>query len=272
LLRYNETCETTLEETMPSPFPGMNPFLEQDNVWHDFHESFMPTVREMLAPQVRPQFMVKIDEHIYIHELPVDERRLAGRGDVTLAENRPGSGSFSPTATLIGPTEVQLPKIDVERLSFLEIRDRDSGRVIAVIELLSPANKNPGPDRDQYLAKRAHLLNSAVHLVEIDLLRGGPRMPMTPSPQCDYCVLRSPWQDRPRAGLWPIHLRQRLPVIPVPLQDPHPDAELDLQQVLHRIYDAAGYEDYIYRGSPQPRLRPEDVEWSRQFMCAVQDR
>jgi hypothetical protein len=204
---------------MPSPFPGMNPYIEQESVWHDFHESFMPIVREVLAPQVRPQFVVKIDEHIYIHELPAGERRLVGRGDVTLAENRPQSGSGSSTATLSAPAQVELPDIDVERQSYLEIRDRDGDRVIAVLELLSPTNKNPGPDRDQYLAKRASLLNSAVHLVEIDLLRGGPRMPMRPVPQCDYCVLVSRWQDRPRAGLWPMHLREPLPIIRVPLQE-----------------------------------------------------
>ncbi len=251
---------------MSSPFPGMNPFLERDAVWHDFHESFMPTVREVLAVQVRPRYLIKIDEHIYIHELPAQTRRLVGRGDIALSQNRPEDGSTSSTAVLTAPAQVQLPNVDVERLSFLEIRDRESGKVVTVVELLSPSNKNPGPDRAQYLAKRGRLLNSAVHLVEIDLLRVGPRMPMEPVPALDYCVLVSRHEQRPWAGLWPIRLRNRLPEIPVPLQVPHPDARLDLQQILHRIYDAAGYEDYIYRSPPEPPLSQEDSAWAQELL------
>jgi len=207
---------------MPSPFPGMNPYLEQDTVWHDFHESFMPTVREVLLVQVRPRYLIKIDEHIYIHELPEDTRRFAGRGDIAVTENRPEGVSTPGTAVVTAPAQVQLPNVDVERVSFLEIRDRESGKVVTVVELLSPSNKNPGADRAQYLAKRAQLLGSAVHLVEIDLLRGGPRMPMQPPPVCDYCVLVSRHEQRPWAGLWPIGLRERLPEIPIPLQMPQP--------------------------------------------------
>ena len=51
---------------MPSPFPGMNPYLEQEDAWHDFHERFLPLVAERIAAQVDPRYIVKIDEHIYI--------------------------------------------------------------------------------------------------------------------------------------------------------------------------------------------------------------
>ena len=71
---------------MPSPFPGMNPFLEQDDVWHDFHERFIPAMADVLAAQVDPHYIVKIDEHVYIHELGESDRRLVGRPDVTLVE------------------------------------------------------------------------------------------------------------------------------------------------------------------------------------------
>ena len=95
------------------------------------------------------------------------------------------------------------------------------------------------------------------------MLRGWPRMPFDEPPSGDYCVLVSRVEDRPRAEFWPIGLRERLPVIPVPLQDPHPDAELDLQAILHRVYDAAYYRDYIYDGSPWPPLSDEDADWAR---------
>lgn len=254
---------------MPSPFPGMNPYLEQDTVWHDFHESVMPVVRETLAAQVRPHYIVKIDEHIYIHELSAESRLFLGRADVGVARSTGEPRGGVALAAPQGPARVRLPDVDIERISFLEIRDRESGRVITVLELLSPTNQQAGPDRDQYVGKRAHLLHSAVHFIEIDLLRGAPRMPMKDLPPCDYYVMVSRYEQRPDADLWPVGLRERLPVVPVPLERPHPDARLDLQQVLDRVYDAAGYEDYIYRGTPQPALRPEDEPWARQLLPAA---
>jgi hypothetical protein len=178
---------------MPSPFPGMNPYLEQERAWDDFHESFMPAARDAIAAQVRPHFIAKINEHLFIRELPEGPRHLAGRSDVSVT--RP---PFAPAAEVVSstaveaPAKVRLPAVEVQRLSFIEIRDRDGWQRVTVIELLSPANKYAGPDREQYLAKRRELLASPVHFVEIDLLRGGPRMPMQDLPECDYCVLVSP--------------------------------------------------------------------------------
>ena len=71
---------------MPSPFPGMNPFLEQDDAWHDFHEKIIPAIAERLVVQVRPDYIVKIDEHVYVHELPPEPRRYLGRGDVLVSQ------------------------------------------------------------------------------------------------------------------------------------------------------------------------------------------
>jgi hypothetical protein len=152
--------------------------------------------------------------------------------------------------------------IDIETLSFLEIRDRESRELVTVLELLSPANKYAGPDREQYLAKARLLQRSLVNLVEIDLLRGGQRMPWLDMPPCDYCVVVSRVEQRPKAGFWPIRLRDRLPEIPVPLRPGDSDARLDLQEVLHRIYDAAGYEYHIYSGPPEPLLSGEDANWA----------
>ena len=99
-----------------------------------------------------------------------------------------------------GPAEVGIPEVDTETEAFLEIRDRDGHELITVVELLSPANKYAGPDREQYLAKRAELLPSAVHVIELDLLRGGPRLPVEGLPACDYCVLISRAENRPDPG------------------------------------------------------------------------
>jgi Protein of unknown function (DUF4058) len=140
--------------------------------------------------------------------------------------------------------------------------------VVTVIELLSPSNKRAGDDREQYLAKRRELLRSPAHLVEIDLLRGWTRMPQEGRPECDYSVMVSRAEKRRAAGFWPIHLRDRLPVIPVPLRSPDAAARVDLQEALHRAYDGSGYEHFIYLGEPEPSLSPKDAAWARQFIPA----
>ena len=255
---------------MPSPFPGMDPYLEQDDAWHDFHERFIPLVATLLGGQLRPRYIVKIDEHIYVHELAARSRRLVGRADISLGRGaRPAARGPAPGAAaglLEAPVTVRLPGVDRERLSYVEIRDRKNRELVTVVELLSPANKGPGPDREQYVAKRMEILNGPVHLVEIDLLRGGSPMPAEGRPRCSYSVLVSRAERRLDAGFWPISLRERLPEIPVPVRPPDLDARLDLQAVLDRIYDDAGYGDYIYEGTPRPRLGKKDADWARQFL------
>ena len=194
---------------MPSPFPGMNPYLEQTDAFHDFHERLCPALAEALTPYVVPKYIVKLDQHVYIHELPAEQRRLVGRSDALVA-SRSAAG---PGGT--GPAVVQAPvygqvflAVDVERHSFVQVLDRLSRRIVTVIELLSPSNKYSGSDRDQYIAKREEVLRGPAHLVEIDLLRGGPRLPVEGLPDCAYCVLVSRSDDRPRVGLWPIGLRR----------------------------------------------------------------
>jgi Protein of unknown function (DUF4058) len=250
----------------------MNPYLEQDDVWHDFHKRFIPMVATLLGGQLRPRYIVKIDEHVYVHELTAESRRLVGRADVS--EGRTSSESAKDpvpvpgpaTGLLEAPAQVRLPAINIERLSFVEIRDRRDRAPVAVIELLSPANKYLGPDREQYLAKRMEILNGPAHLVEIDLLRGGPPLPADDRPDCSYSILVIRVEKRPDAAFWPIGLGDRLPAVPVPVRAPDPDARLDLQVVLDQIYDDAGYANYIYEGTSHPRLDSDDAIWARQFL------
>jgi hypothetical protein len=198
----------------------MNPYLEQESAWHDFHTSFIAQIRTVLTPQVVPRYFVKIEE----------------------------------------------TRSDAERARYLEIRDRKLRELITVLELLSPSNKRAGPDRERCEAERHELMASTVHFVGIDLLRGGRRMPLRNPIDCDYCVLVSRAERRPEAGIWALHLRDRLPEIPVPLRTGEPDVRIDLQQILHSVYDTASYGLYIYGGQPVPRLSPEDAAWAEQFL------
>lgn len=256
---------------MPSPFPGMNPYLEQEDVWHDFHERFIPRLAEALTPQVQPRYIVKLDQHAYIHELPAEDRRLIGRPDVYLAASGAAAQqSVAAGEVLEGPVQALLPvAVDTERQGYVQVRDRHSRELVTVLELLSPANKTPGPDREQYLAKRREFLAGGVNLVEIDLLRGGARPPVQGFPaDAAYYALVSRSHRRPRADLWPLTLRDPLPELPVPLRPGEPEARINLQDLLHQVYDAAGYEAYVYEGAPEPALPATEAAWARQFVPA----
>ncbi len=251
---------------MPSPFPGMNPYLEQDDVWHDFHQRYITALAEAVGREVAPHYFVKIDEHAYIHELPENERRGPRRPDILVASAGRPAGPSPGVGLVEAPVEVVLPGIDVERQPFLEVRDRQSRQVVTVIELLSPSNKDPGPDREQYLTKRGEFLAGAANFVEIDLLRLNGRLPHVDLPGADYCVFVSRSEQRPRAGAWPIFLRDRLPEIPIPLRSGELEPRLELQPVLDRVYDSAYYVGYIYSGTPRPPLSDSDAAWAQQFI------
>jgi hypothetical protein len=253
---------------MPSPFPGVNPYLEQTAQSQDFHTEFLTTIRRALTPQVGPNYIVQLEEHVYIHDMVEETRTRLGRGDVTFARSRFNIQGGVATGVLDAPEEVELPEQDEERIRFLEIRDRRGRELITVIELLSPSNKRSGEDRELYLAKRREILRSPAHLVEIDLLRGWVPLPVRNRPACDYSIMVSRAERRPKAGYWAIKLRDRLPVIPVPLRVEDGDVRIDLQAALNSAYDAAVYERYIYEGSPEPVLSPEDAGWAAQFRPA----
>lgn len=257
---------------MPSPFPGMNPYLERPEVFHDFHQTCMPIIRELLNAQLVPHFFAGLEVDLYIHELPAEQRRLVGRADVAARGLSTGvpTGASGASAVREAPLSGTLPlAVDELKMSVVEIKDRASREVVTVIEMLSPSNKYAGSDRDKYLQKRHRLSRTQANLVEIDLLRGGPRLPLDGMPDCDYCALIGRATKRPEVGIWPIRLRERLPVIEIPLRDPHPDASLDLQVMLDLAYDRSLYAHEIYNGRPDPILRPPDADWAKQFLQEV---
>jgi hypothetical protein len=253
---------------MSSPFPGMNPFLEQDDVWEDFHHNFLTWSEAALNAELGPNYLARIETRLYIRELSDEERHFFGRGDVTVSLFREGARGRA-AAGLSAPVELVLPEMDTARESWLEIRDRRNRRVITVIELLSPTNKRSGPNRDAYLGKRNGLLASESHFVEIDLRRGGTRPDLPPLPPCDYYVFICRYELRPRIGFWPIGLREKLPVIPVPLLPSDPPVDLDLQRVLNQTYDVGDYGKTIYAETPDPPLSPDDAEWARQIIAGT---
>lgn len=245
----------------------MNPYLEHPRVWHDFHQSFAIYCRQELATQIRPDFIVTVEDNIYVREAESHETTLAGRSDLSVVDSSAKDLTSEPmgaTATIGAPvTGVIRTIVEDVTENHLEIRDRNSRQLITVIEILSPTNKRPGKDRDQFEYKRNLLLNSDANYVEIDLLRGYPRLPVDNLPPCDAYAMVSRPEQRPRVGLWPVSLREPLPTIPIPLKPSVADAKLDLQAILHQTYDASGYEDYIYSSEIEPALSEENAAWAR---------
>lgn len=258
---------------MPSPFPGMNPYLERAEAWHDFHTRFIPAAAAVIGRLVAPNYFTKIEEHLYVHEPPAERRVSLGRPEVSVYP-QPTVGATGTGTTALAPAAPaavgMLADIDIERIRYLEIRDRFNREVVTVLELLSPSNKNPGSDRPQYVSKVKRVLESKTNLIEIDLLRGGPHMSWAGLPSCDYYALVSRagarTQDPPRAEVWPVRLRERLPAIPIPLRAGEPEPLLELQPILHEVYDAAGYHFYIYSGPPEPPLAPADAAWAAELI------
>lgn len=231
---------------MPAPFPGMDPFLEGAE-WEDFHATFHTVIREHLAPRLEPRYLVRVERRVYV-EHTTDDRPPVRRADVAvfLAEETAVAWAGPATAAAPAgmPVECLLPLPEEQRETYLVIRLQDTREIVTVLETLSPGNKRPGSDgRREYLKKRDEILQSRTHLVELDLLRGGQRMPMgTPLPAADYSVVVSRSQRRPRADAYLWTIRDLLPTILVPLNQGDPDVPLDLQAVFTTVYDRARYD------------------------------
>lgn len=253
---------------MPSPFPGMNPYFEQPDVWEDFHARFLVYAAARLTKQTAPNFLVRIGEHVFVDEQGGEKEF---HSDLSAAESgRKAPAPSGSAAAVVAPQTVRLAiTARKRRQRYLEVLDRAGRRVVTVIELLSPANKKPGKDRDQFTLKREALLLSEVNYVEVDLLRGGQRWEQPKKSPTDYYVVVSRPDTRPVAGCWVLGLRDRLPAIPIPLTPGHAEPTLDLQAVVHEVYDAAGYALHIYQYPPEPPLPPADAAWAEEIVRAA---
>jgi hypothetical protein len=249
---------------MPTPFPGMDPYLERPGLWEEVHAGLIVAIQQYLSALLRPRYRVAIERRTYLALL--DTEPFAGKPDVLLVAADdvppPTAAPLQQTTTLTA--ELPMPEEVVER--FLEIREVATGAVITVIELLSPTNKLPGAGRLAYERKRLRLLASASHLVEIDLLRTGPPLPLRLPPGTapgDYRMVISRAPQRPTAEVLLFRVRDPIPALSIPLQPGEPEPQLPLNQVLHTLYDNAGYDLGVdYRQPPDPPLTEADAAWA----------
>lgn len=246
---------------MRSPFPGMDPYLE-GSVWMSVHTQLSAEIARQLAPKLRPKYLALTNERFVLEEpeaVAVTAPSLYP--DVGVAEaaaGNPGQGGGVMTAPLEVTTVIPEPVPHVT----VEIRDAANRRLVTAIEVLSPTNKR-GDGREEYLLKRRRILVSTAHLIEIDLLHQGQRVPVRePLPPQPYFVFLSRAERRPRVQVWPVALAEPLPVIPVPLLAGDPDVPLDLQLALTNVYDLCGYDLAVdYRRPPEVKLPADEAAW-----------
>ena len=263
---------------MPSPFPGMDPYVEMQE-WSDFHAMVMTVVRELLTPQIRPRYIARVERRVYL-EKPFDApgQVIADMAILERRDNSPASqdpAASRQSAAAIGPVECLLPEAEELHEYYLVLRDRETSQVVTLIELLSPANKRAGSEgRSQYLDKREEVLHSRTSLVELDLLRGGRRLPMQdPLPRGDYYALVCRGWRRRRAAVYAWTLHHRLPAIPIPLKEDEPEPTLDLQAAFDIAYERAAYQDSLDYSQPlKPPAHPQDADWLRALLGQSGDR
>ncbi len=209
---------------MPSPFPGMDPYLEEPGLWPDVHHGIISYTQELLTRLLRPKYYVRVEERVYLSDESDPGRRVI-IPDIRIADRPEWQGGPLPSGgadALAVAESVVVTSLFEEDIheARLEIIDREQRRVVTVIEVVSPTNKVRGSrGRDSYLQKRAEVFNSPSHMVEIDLLRDGDPLPFQEAaPPHDYLVHVSVRELRPQGRAWPILLPQRLPVVEVPLR------------------------------------------------------
>ena len=261
---------------MPSPFPGMDPYLEDVDLFPSLHGNLITYFQELLQPQLPDPYFAKTNERVWVE---VTARYIEPDGDVCLSSrrpkrSRPTGGVAVAEARRVEPVVVTVPH-DEHRQTQVDIWTRRGSekRLVTTIEVLSPSNKTPGQQgRDLYLKQQREILESQVHLVEVDLLRGGEHTTAVPLPSAvtkagpfDYHVCIHRFENFEEYFVYPIQLPEPLPEIAIPLLPGDGDVRLDLQAAFHRAYDAGPYRrevDYA-KDKITPPLQPRLAKWAR---------
>lgn len=260
---------------MPSPFPGMDPYLEAH--WRDVHASLVIYTRDALQGVLPGSLRARVEERVLLEGSEgILNRSLAP--DVRVVEYPPLEKRFakSPPEPGLSLAEPILVEAEMEPATetFIEIIDRESGnRVVTVIEFLSPTNKSPGPGREQYQRKQQELCSSDTNLVEIDLNRFGIHTLafvlafLPPKSHTSYMASVRRTTRRGKAEVYPMPLSHPLPTIKIPLRPTDADVPLNLQALVEQCYRNGAYEGTLdYSVDPEPPLLGADKEWADEWL------
>ncbi|MCB0063610.1 MAG: DUF4058 family protein [Caldilineaceae bacterium] len=263
-------------------FPGMDPYLEAPTIWRGFHHALAEEIRKRLNANLSEKYYADVEVHTTFEEVHLGKAKPIVPDVAIVAQPTGTAGVAVAPVAVAEPAEGTAPvrravKVTPVTLRAVHIFITETDELITSIELLSPYNKRE-PGLAEYRRKRSTLLASNVHLVEIDLLRGGQRVGSEvqgePLEDADYILLVNRgyeinpgvWSD-----IWPVTLDQPLPQLPIPLDPPDLDVLLDMNAVVRTIYENAAYERRIdYREPvPAPALRPETAKWVEQHLARV---
>jgi hypothetical protein len=229
---------------MPSPFPGMDPYLENPARWAGTHTRLIVAIQTQLNHVLPDDLVADIDEYVWVTE-EGDDGEVPGKPDVFLPhsdyEYRPVEYPSDPSVVTAPSLTVTLPANKLRKNRAVKIMTTDGSRVLTVVEVLSPSNKKRGEDREAYLGKRRTYFAAQANVVEIDLLRDGDRLPMgRPSPpSAHYHVLVTRAGEYPTGRVWSFSVREPIPTVPVPLDPTTPAVPLDLRACLADVYENA---------------------------------
>lgn len=209
---------------MPSPFPGMDPYLEEDKLWPAFHHQLIAGLYQMLLPGLVDRYRARIGQRNYITE--------------------------EPLFTSIIRQE--------HHEEFIEIRQRSDSRFITLIDIPSPANKMLPEGRKAYLETRRQARSQGGNAVEIDLLlQGSPLLDFNREglPDWDYAVAICRSSHPDKFEIYTSTLSKRLPRFKVPLASDDRDTVLDLQSTFSRAFDLGNFLGQIdYTRDPGYRI------------------
>ncbi|OLP17488.1 hypothetical protein BST81_16660 [Leptolyngbya sp. 'hensonii'] len=248
---------------MASPFPGMDPYLE-DSLWREVHTYLMTAIANDLNARLPEAYRATVEQATYIATTGIGTPDVIILGD----SSEPKAQVTGVLASVVAPVQVEVPEPEEVIERWLEVRQIATNQVITSIEILSPTNKVDPRGREQYERKRNRVLASRTHLVEIDLIRSGKPFPILYMPASRYRILISRSSTRPGAQLYPFNLPHPIPAIPVPLLSEDEELLLDLQTILNTIYDQGRYRlaiDYS-QVPPPPVLTQEEQDWMRQIL------
>jgi hypothetical protein len=213
---------------MASPFPGMDPYLESDEFWSLFQHQLVMCLYHLLLPGLVDRYRARVGQRQYASEQALF-------------------------------TSVVREQHEEE---YIEVRHRGHGRLVTLVDVVSPANKRTTQGRQAYLLKRQEARFAGSNLVEIDLvLQGQPTLDYT-RPDCDYAVTVNRTTQPDRYEVYMAKLHDRLKPFRLPLAGDDRDIKVDLQTAFTRSYDQGDFAAKIdYQRDPAAVLKPADRQW-----------